>query len=98
MPRHGGDVGVGDGAWIVDGDSRDHDRQHPSTAKEHARITRHKFRLPGERQRTKFPPELGEPRARGETGAMARRALRSPSTRSLYRAHVLTAQIYAYYC
>ena len=36
MPRHGGDVGVGDGAWIVDGDSRDHDRQHPSTAKEHA--------------------------------------------------------------
>ena len=43
MPRHGGDVGVGDGAWIVDGDSRDHDRQHPSTAKEHARITWHKF-------------------------------------------------------
>ena len=47
MPRHGGDVGVGDGAWIVDGDSRDHDRQHPSTAKEHARITWHKFRAEG---------------------------------------------------
>ena len=38
MPRHGGDVGVGDGAWIVDGDSRDHDRQHTSTAAEDTRF------------------------------------------------------------
>ena len=53
MPRHGGDVGVGDGAWIVDGDSRDHDRQHTSTAAEEQdsrRATHEKF---GGSQRTK---------------------------------------------